>query len=63
VAGQEARPIQIKDLRRLVSNSGARPQQQVHPGLRQLRPDLDLRQQRTWEHQRLADPVGFLDDA
>lgn len=41
----------------------ARPQQQVHPGLRQLEPGLDLRQQRTREHQRLADPVGLVDDA
>jgi hypothetical protein len=41
----------------------ARPQQQVHPGLRQLGPGLDLRQQRTREHQRLADPVGLIDDA
>ena len=41
----------------------ARPQQQVHPGLRQLGPGLDLRQQRTREHQRLADPVGLVDDA
>ena len=36
---------------------------QVHPGLCQLGPGLDLRQQRTREHQRLADPVGFVDDA
>lgn len=36
---------------------------QVHPGLRQLGPGLDLRQQRTREHQRLADPVGLIDDA
>jgi hypothetical protein len=41
----------------------ARPQQQVHAGLRQLGPGLDLRQQRTREHQRLADPVGLVDDA
>jgi hypothetical protein len=41
----------------------ARPQQQVHPGLRQLGPRLDLWQQRAREHQRLADPVGFLNDA
>ena len=41
----------------------AQPQQQVHPGLRQLGPGLDLRQQRTRKHQRLADPVGFASDA
>jgi len=41
----------------------ARTQLQVHPGLRQLGPGLDLRQQRTREHQRLADPVGLVDDA
>lgn len=41
----------------------ARAQQQVHPGLRQLGPNLDLRQQRTREHQGFADPVGFVDDA
>ena len=41
----------------------ARPQQQVHAGLRPLRPGLDLRQQRTLKHQRLADPVGLFDDA
>ena len=41
----------------------ARPQQQLHPGLRQLGPRLDLRQQRTRKHQRLADPVGLVDDA
>jgi hypothetical protein len=41
----------------------ARPQQQVHAGLRQLGPGIDLRQQRTREHQRLADPVGLVDDA
>ena len=37
-------------------------QQQVDTGLRQLGPDLDLLQQRTREHQRLADPVGLVDD-
>ena len=37
--------------------------QQVHPGLRQFGPGLDLRQQRTRKHQRLADPVGLVDDA
>jgi hypothetical protein len=31
--------------------------------LRQLGPGLDLRQQRAREHQRLADPVGLIDDA
>ena len=41
----------------------ARPQQQVDASLRQLRPRLDLRQQRTREHQRLADPVGLVGDA
>ena len=41
----------------------ARPQQQVHPGMRQLGAGLDLRQQRTRKHQRLADPVGLVDDA
>ena len=41
----------------------ARPQQQVQAGLCQLGPGLDLRQQRTREHQRLADPVGLIDDA
>ena len=40
-----------------------RPQQQVHPGLRQLGPGFDLRQQRTREHPRLANPVGLVDDA
>ena len=33
------------------------------PSLRQLRPSLDLQQQRTREHPRLADLVGFIDDA
>ncbi|MBK9573940.1 MAG: hypothetical protein IPO43_15000 [Rhodoferax sp.] len=44
---------------------GAGPEDflQVHPGLRQLGPGLDLRQQRTREHQSFADPVGLVDDA
>ena len=37
--------------------------QQVHAVLRRLGPGLVLRQQRTQEHQRLADPVGLVDDA
>ena len=37
--------------------------QQVHPGVRQLGPGLDLRQQRSREHQRLADPVGLFNNA
>ena len=41
----------------------ARPLQQVDAGLRQLGPGLDLRQQRMREHQRLADPIGLVDDA
>ena len=40
----------------------ARPQQQIHPGLRELGPRLDLRQQRAREQQRLADPVGLVND-
>ena len=31
--------------------------------MRQLGPGFDLGQQRTREHQRLADPVGLVDDA
>ena len=31
--------------------------------MRQLGPGLDLRQQRTREQKRLADPVGLVDDA
>ncbi|MBK6648426.1 MAG: hypothetical protein IPG42_01145 [Betaproteobacteria bacterium] len=41
----------------------ARVQQQERPCLRQLGPGLDLRQQRTREHQRLADPIGLVGDA
>ena len=40
----------------------ARPQQQVHASLRQLGPGLDLRQQRTREHQRLSDSIGLAGD-
>ena len=40
----------------------ARSQQQIHPGLCQLRPHFDLRQQRAREHKHLANPVGLFDD-
>ena len=54
-------PPQLLCSRRPFCRAGS--SQQVHPGLRQLGPRLDLRQQRAREHQRLADPVGYFDDA
>lgn len=54
--------VAIAHVERVALTVRTRPQQQVDTGLRQLGPDRALLQQRTREHQRLADPVGLLDD-
>lgn len=57
-----ANRVAIAHVERVALTVRTRPQQQVDTGLRQLGPDRALLQQRTREHQRLADPVGLVDD-